>query len=100
MSAKESAKRVVITGLGVIAPNANGVADFEMALRKGRSGLKHQETMAEAKYQLERKRHRRIQASIIRICSGSGLFVDHVLLIGSRRHRHGGESLRSRRQAT
>ncbi|MBW2497528.1 MAG: beta-ketoacyl-[acyl-carrier-protein] synthase family protein [Deltaproteobacteria bacterium] len=43
-------RRVVITGLGVIAPNANGVADFEMALRKGRSGLRHQESMAEAKF--------------------------------------------------
>lgn len=43
-------KRVVITGLGVIAPNANGVADFELALRKGRSGIKHQESMVEAKF--------------------------------------------------
>ena len=50
MSAKDERTRVVITGLGVIAPNANGVADFDMALRKGRSGLKHQETMAEAKF--------------------------------------------------
>lgn len=41
-------RRVVITGLGVISPNANGVADFELALRKGRSGLRHQEKMAEA----------------------------------------------------
>jgi 3-oxoacyl-(acyl-carrier-protein) synthase len=40
----------VITGLGVIAPNANGVADFEAALREGRSGLKHQESMVEAKF--------------------------------------------------
>jgi 3-oxoacyl-(acyl-carrier-protein) synthase len=50
MSAKNEVKRVVITGLGVIAPNANGVADFEMALRKGRSGLKHQEKMVETKF--------------------------------------------------
>ncbi len=50
MSAKAERTRVVITGLGVIAPNANGVADFEAALRKGQSGLKHQETMAEAKF--------------------------------------------------
>jgi len=50
MSAKEGRTRVVITGLGVIAPNANGVADFELALRKGQSGLKHQEAMAEAKF--------------------------------------------------
>ena len=50
MSAKNEVKRVVITGLGVIAPNANGVADFEMALRKGRSGLKRQEKMVETKF--------------------------------------------------
>jgi 3-oxoacyl-(acyl-carrier-protein) synthase len=50
MSAKKDAKRVVITGLGVISPNANGVADFEMAIRKGRSGLKTQETMVEANF--------------------------------------------------
>ena len=50
MSAHEGRKRVVITGLGVISPNGNGVADFEMSLRKGRSGLKHQESMAEAKF--------------------------------------------------
>jgi 3-oxoacyl-(acyl-carrier-protein) synthase len=37
-------RRVVITGLGVVAPNANGLADFELALRKGRSGIrKHAE---------------------------------------------------------
>jgi 3-oxoacyl-(acyl-carrier-protein) synthase len=50
MSAKDGRTRVVITGLGVIAPNANGVADFERALREGQSGLKHQDTMAEAKF--------------------------------------------------
>ncbi|HEB90746.1 MAG TPA: beta-ketoacyl-[acyl-carrier-protein] synthase family protein [Deltaproteobacteria bacterium] len=50
MSGSDEKKRVVITGLGVIAPNANGVADFELALRKGRSGLKHQEKMVEAKF--------------------------------------------------
>lgn len=33
-------RRVVVTGLGVIAPNGNGVADFEFALRKGRSGIR------------------------------------------------------------
>jgi 3-oxoacyl-(acyl-carrier-protein) synthase len=50
MSAGGENKRVVITGLGVIAPNANGVTDFEAALREGRSGLRHQEAMAEAKF--------------------------------------------------
>ena len=32
--------RVVITGMGVVAPNGNGVQDFELALRKGRSGIR------------------------------------------------------------
>ena len=50
MSGIQERKRVVITGMGVIAPNGNGVADFEMALRKGHSGLRHQEAMAEAKF--------------------------------------------------
>lgn len=39
--------RVVITGLGVIAPNGNGVADFTLALRKGKSGLSRNEQMVE-----------------------------------------------------
>jgi len=43
-------KRVVVTGIGVIAPNGNGVAAFEESLRKGQSGLRHQEAMAEAKF--------------------------------------------------
>lgn len=50
MSAGGERRRVVITGMGVIAPNANGVPDFEAALREGRSGLRHQESMAEAKF--------------------------------------------------
>jgi 3-oxoacyl-(acyl-carrier-protein) synthase len=41
-------ERVVVTGLGVIAPNANGVRDFELALRKGGSGLRANNEMREA----------------------------------------------------
>lgn len=41
-------RRVVITGLGVIAPNGNGVAEFGLALRKGKSGLALQPSMVEA----------------------------------------------------
>ncbi len=41
-------ERVVVTGLGLIAPNANGAAEFELALRKGRSGLSHRKEMADA----------------------------------------------------
>ncbi|MEW5733447.1 MAG: beta-ketoacyl-[acyl-carrier-protein] synthase family protein [Thermodesulfobacteriota bacterium] len=34
-------RRVVITGMGVVSPNANGLADFEKALRQGRSGIRN-----------------------------------------------------------
>ena len=33
-------RRVVVTGLGVVSPNGVGVADFEEALREGRSGIR------------------------------------------------------------
>jgi 3-oxoacyl-(acyl-carrier-protein) synthase len=43
-------QRVVVTGLGVVSPNGNGVHDFELALRKGQSGLRQNEAMVEAKF--------------------------------------------------
>jgi 3-oxoacyl-(acyl-carrier-protein) synthase len=39
--------RVVVTGLGVVAPNGTGVAAFESALRQGKSGLAFQPRMKE-----------------------------------------------------
>ncbi|MEM6640682.1 MAG: beta-ketoacyl-[acyl-carrier-protein] synthase family protein [Pseudomonadota bacterium] len=42
--------RVVVTGLGVVAPNAVGVAAFENALREGVSGIRFIEQMAELKF--------------------------------------------------
>ncbi|HBH87001.1 MAG TPA: beta-ketoacyl-ACP synthase [Syntrophaceae bacterium] len=33
-------RRVVITGMGVVAPNAHGLDNFEAALREGRSGIR------------------------------------------------------------
>lgn len=39
--------RVVVTGLGIVAPNASNVAAFERALREGKSGVTHQPRMAE-----------------------------------------------------
>ena len=32
--------RVVITGMGIVAPNGHGLAEFEQALRQGRSGIR------------------------------------------------------------
>jgi 3-oxoacyl-(acyl-carrier-protein) synthase len=42
--------RVVVTGLGVLAPNANNVSDFELALRKGASGIRAVEQMTELNF--------------------------------------------------
>ncbi len=42
--------RVVITGMGVVAPNGVGLSAFEDSLRQGRSGIRHVKEMAEAKF--------------------------------------------------
>lgn len=42
--------RVVITGLGVIAPNGHGLADFENALRIGKSGIRFVPLLKELKF--------------------------------------------------
>lgn len=34
-------KRVVVTGLGVVAPNAADLSSFEKAIREGKSGIRH-----------------------------------------------------------
>ncbi len=42
--------RVVVTGMGVVAPNANGVREFESALRDGRSGVRRIPLLEELKF--------------------------------------------------
>ena len=42
--------RVVVTGMGVIAPNAHGLADYEAALREGRSGIRYIEKLQQQKF--------------------------------------------------
>ena len=42
--------RVVVTGLGVVAPNATGKVPYEKALRSGTSGIRHIPLLAELKY--------------------------------------------------
>jgi 3-oxoacyl-(acyl-carrier-protein) synthase len=42
--------RVVVTGLGVVAPNGHGLAAFEAALRGGTSGIKFHQHLADAKF--------------------------------------------------
>ena len=43
-------RRVVITGLGVLAPNGHGIDAFSAALREGRSGIRHHAHLEEAKF--------------------------------------------------
>lgn len=43
-------KRVVITGMGVVAPNAIGVKAFKIALQEGRSGISFMPELEELKF--------------------------------------------------
>lgn len=43
-------RRVVITGLGVIAPNAHGLNEFEAALKAGISGIRHSTLLQELNF--------------------------------------------------
>jgi 3-oxoacyl-(acyl-carrier-protein) synthase len=45
-----SPERVVITGLGVVAPNANGKDAFARALREGKSGVRFLEHLRDSKF--------------------------------------------------
>ena len=42
-----SRRRVVVTGMGVVAPNGIGLPAFDAALREGRSGLRHVPKLAD-----------------------------------------------------
>ena len=43
-------RRVVVTGLGVLAPNGHGLEAFERALRQGESGIRVVPGLAELKF--------------------------------------------------
>lgn len=43
-------KRVVITGLGVVAPNGIGLENFRSALRRGRSGINFDQQLADLQF--------------------------------------------------
>lgn len=45
-----SRRRVVVTGMGVVAPNALGLDAFEVALREARSGIRHIPELEELKF--------------------------------------------------
>ena len=43
-------RRVVITGLGVVAPNGIGLEDFRTALKEGRSGIRFDQQLADLQF--------------------------------------------------
>ncbi|MBW8362144.1 MAG: beta-ketoacyl-[acyl-carrier-protein] synthase family protein [Kaistella sp.] len=43
-------RRVVITGLGVVAPNGIGLKDFRTALKEGRSGIRFDQQLADLQF--------------------------------------------------
>ncbi len=47
---KKMNKRVVVTGLGVVAPNGVGLQDFETAIRAGKSGIQFFESLKEMNF--------------------------------------------------
>ena len=50
MKVRSQENRVVVTGMGVVAPNAVGLPDFEQALRDGNSGIRFVPKLEELKF--------------------------------------------------
>ena len=46
-------RRVVITGMGVVAPNGHGLAEFERALRNGESGIRKVDELTELNFRCQ-----------------------------------------------
>lgn len=42
--------RVVVTGLGIVAPNGVGIKDFQASLKSGKSGIRYIEKLTELKF--------------------------------------------------
>ena len=42
--------RVVVTGMGVVAPNGNGLEEYARAIRDGVSGIRHHPQLEELKF--------------------------------------------------
>lgn len=47
---KQHSPRVVVTGMGVIAPNGHGLSAFKKAIEKGESGIRHIPALAELNF--------------------------------------------------
>ncbi len=57
--------RVVVTGLGVVAPNGTGIAEFESALRAGKSGVTFQPRMNELRMACQVAGTPKVESSLV-----------------------------------
>ena len=74
-------RRVVITGMGVVAPNGHGLEAFEKALREGISGIRHIPELAELNFACQVGGSRRISmpsAAAISIPKNSMSLNDNI----------------------
>ena len=61
-------KRVVITGLGVVAPNGAGVTDFLEAIKAGKSGIRFDQQLADLNFSCRISGRPQLDDAIIRNC--------------------------------
>jgi 3-oxoacyl-(acyl-carrier-protein) synthase len=57
--------RVVITGLGIVAPNAVGISDFLLAIQTGKSGIRHDQDLERLKFSCQISGKPRVSQEII-----------------------------------
>jgi 3-oxoacyl-(acyl-carrier-protein) synthase len=77
-------RRVVVTGLGVVAPNGVGVHDFSLALREGHSGLRRVDKLGELGFACQVAG---VPQGVDEICAGT--FPADELLAMNSNHRFG-----------
>lgn len=80
---RPDSQRVVVTGMGVVAANGIGVDNFAEALFAGRSGIRHQESMQDAKLACQVAA---VPQGVDELCES--LFAESDLLAMNSNHRN------------
>ncbi|AFG38319.1 beta-ketoacyl-[acyl-carrier-protein] synthase family protein [Spirochaeta africana] len=84
MSNKSARERVVITGMGIVAPNAHGLPEYEDALRTGRSGIRFVPKLEELKFScqvggipqgMDEKKHDYFSDDLLRAMNSSMIYA-------------------------
>ena len=83
MSNKTNRERVVITGMGIVAPNGHGLQEYETALREGRSGIRFVPKLEELKFScqvggipqgMDEKKHEYFSEELLRAMNSSMIY--------------------------